>query len=378
MHIRTASHESWRFGNHYAHVRSAVRTLCLAFVIACAAEEPDIKLTALAPADITLSAPVFDVGGNDEIMYPSWATRLVTGDVAISDVYAASVLFFDSTGNLIRTSGRRGFGPGEFQAPGWLDTCADDSIFVYDMMQSRMTVLNVSGVAVRQFMMPPATLLACAPGEPVMALISPPAGPRKLSKPDEKRRRFMGALSLANTDGEVKTSIGDVPLEEVGPLGKISSIAMGGKWLWFGSADSGYAELYTQRGKPVRTVPLQLPLRPATRRDLDRHVEQAVSFFRDKRTREQNRAYWGAFPTPMYLPAYSRLVADPDGNVWAVKSPPGDSLTQLRGVSPEGHLIADITLPLAFKIFEVGSDYILGAYENDGRPHVAMYKFKVQ
>jgi len=68
---------------------------------------------------------------------------------------------------------------------------------------------------------------------------------------------------------------------------------------------------------------------------------------------------------------------DPAGSLWVVTSAPGDDRTELHGFSPSGQSLGEIRLPIETRLFEVGSEHILDAYEApDGQAHVALYHFR--
>lgn len=158
----------------------------------------------------------------------------------------------------------------------------------------------------------------------------------------------------------------------------VSNVATGGNVVWFGPADSAFIDVYSLRGKYLRSVALGVKPRRATQAHKDRALDRVLLNLADERTREINRQYYRRFPLPEYLPSYDGMVADPAGNVWAVLSSEGDSITVLRGLSPDGDVLGDLLVPVPMKVFEVGTDYVLGAYIADGSPHVVMYKLPAQ
>jgi hypothetical protein len=324
------------------------------------------------PADVILDTAAIQIGVNDEIMLPGWATRLPNGNIAIADAYLQAVLFFDPAGREIRRSGRRGFGPGEYQDLSWIAQCERDSLFVFDPTQSRITVMDTAGVMARQFMVPPASKVVCRNGT-LAALMMP----ESLTRPDpsKPRERFYAGLQFLDTDGKLKAEVEKLPVGEYGPLAKVSGIALGDDRLWFGSADSAYLDSYNYKGKQVGTVGFGLPARRATDAYLNSDIDQQVKAFKDKATRESVRQVMKKFSLPEFLPALTQIVADPMGNVWIATSFPGDATTDLRVISEEGVALADVRLGRRIQIFEVGPDYILGSDEVDDQPRVVLYSF---
>lgn len=329
------------------------------------------------PVDLTLSVPFFDAGANDEIALPWGATRLKSGVVVVVDAMEASLLFFDTTGQLLRRVGRKGFGPGEYQLPAWAGRCgSDDELFVWDPLQSRMTVLDTAGKVLRQFVFGKLVeRVACAPDANVFAYLATAGGPNISDKPGHPTRRY-AELVIADLKGDDRVSVPHVQLRNgMLPLGTITTIAMTRNAVWLGTADSGYVDRYSLHGRRLGSVPLGLNARNGTRAEYDRYVERALSEIQDLPTREDNRRYFQRYGPPDYMPVYGKLLSDPKGNVWVTTSGyGGDTFTRIRGVTPSGRVVADLTIPKRAAVYEIGSDYVLAGYGFDDQPHIAVYR----
>jgi len=68
-------------------------------------------------------------------------TRLADGRIVVADG-APRLLEFGADGELLRSSGQRGSGPGEFQSIDWLQRLPGDSIMVYDARLMRASVFT--------------------------------------------------------------------------------------------------------------------------------------------------------------------------------------------------------------------------------------------
>jgi hypothetical protein len=81
-----------------------------------------------------------------EIRSP-WATVAVDKQdrIYVLDVRERHVLVFDNTGKLLKTIGRRGQGPGEFQYPHKILISAQDEIIVEDPQMHRLTYFSLEG-----------------------------------------------------------------------------------------------------------------------------------------------------------------------------------------------------------------------------------------
>lgn len=320
--------------------------------------------------------------GDLRVSRPTGATRLANGDIVIADGTGPAIWFFDAEGRPLRSVGRSGRGPGEFGIISWLRQCGPDSVFAYDLTLQRLSVLGRDGRIVRQLRMPVVpSILACSPGG-VLAVLpryrvdSPPAGPP---------RRVRVPLSLVNSQGRVLRTIGGVQSLEVAwvnawlprPLGRRTSLALFGDRLYVGTGDSAAIEVFGLDGRRLPTIVLRLPSRSPQRRHLERAIEATSVFLATPLHRRLLRDALMGIPVPDRLPPYSAILADPIGTLWVVTSFPGDSVTRLLEFDSRGQPLGEALIPVELSVFEIGRDYVLGAYEDsEGEPAVALYRLR--
>jgi hypothetical protein len=70
------------------------------------------------------------------------------GNIYVCDFQANHILKFDGTGKYLKSIGRQGQGPGEFNMPYHIAVTAD-RLFVYDMRNSRLSALTLDGTFVK-------------------------------------------------------------------------------------------------------------------------------------------------------------------------------------------------------------------------------------
>ncbi len=73
-----------------------------------------------------------------------------SGNIYIADAAAYAVVMVDSEGKLVRTIGREGQGPGEFQSLSALRVLAGDRLAVYDRSNRRLSLFGPEGGLVRE------------------------------------------------------------------------------------------------------------------------------------------------------------------------------------------------------------------------------------
>ncbi len=341
--------------------------------------------------------PIMDIGGVSPkgdvlIALPSGATRLPDGTIVVADRHSWSIRYFDSRGQLIRTAGRQGDGPGEFRGLSWLGRCAGDTTFVWDFIHRRMRALDTTGKVVRQFCLPlnpidpvPYAFQCSANG--VFALLAEPM----LTNPPQKvheSTREKAPLFLADAKGQVIRRIGEFVTREytiasrIGspmprPLGRETSIALSNERVYVGTADSAVIEVFALDGTPGRPIYVRGPARRPTRQQYEKASDQLVAYQEDAAWRARFKQLFLDMPMPATLPPYSALLADRFGALWVVRSVPGDADLQLTAYSIDGRALADVRLPRFLTVFEIGADYILGTYEDGAsQPHVAVYTLR--
>lgn len=86
--------------------------------------------------------------GNSEILFGSIMSYDVDsqGHLYVLDGQAQQIYHFDPSGDLIRTIGNRGSGPGEFENASAVDVSKTGEIWVVEMQKGQLTILNEEGI----------------------------------------------------------------------------------------------------------------------------------------------------------------------------------------------------------------------------------------
>ncbi len=339
----------------------------------------------VAPYWFVDSVPTLDIAGENEagelmFVYPSGATQLPNGYTLVGDMYANDLKLFDSDGRLVRTIGRSGAGPFEFRAVSELRRCMGDSVFVYDRLQDRITVIDPVGRPARSFVLTGASrswsamTFDCSAGGLIASWRFPVTNARMMMD-GSPGTILESVLYLVNPEGVITDSIVDIPVYETRPFGRVVQSAIGDGVVAIGTSDSSALDLYSTDGDYLSTVLLLGSIREPTASQYDAHIEQLVAPFPGADMRAQWRRELRKVPLPEQAPPYSDVIADSEGLFWVVLSLPGDSLTYLRAVNREGSIVVDVVLDSELSVFEIGSDYILGRYDDsEGQVHVAKYR----
>jgi len=310
------------------------------------------------------------------------ATRLADGTVVVGDQSSSSLKFFDSQGRLVQSVGRPGSGPGEFGILRTVTQCAPDSLFASDGAHG-VSVFSASGAFVRQFPLPQYAALAACSREATLAVL-------KIAEVEQPRAgvevwRMRAPLVLADRRGAMTHDLGSVSLFDIHtsgngwlprPGGPQATFAVGHERVVVCPTDEGSVGTYSLEGKPLRPFPLDVPLRAPSQTFVERFPDRFLAGL-PMALRARFRERFLQIPPAEHLPPCSKILMDPDDNVWVVLSVLGDSVTRLRIFGPDDRVLGDVTVPAELDVLEIGSDYLLGSGENaEGEPWVRVYRVR--
>src|SRR5262249_50731405 len=150
-----------------------------------------------------------------------------------------------STGRFLRTVGRKGSGPNEFQDVTWVGQCAHDGFSVWDWRLERMTTVSSTGEIVRQDKFP--AEFVTVPTMPVTCnrngTFTTVTKYRQVNRTEES---VTGVLSMvvrasvifSDEHGKTQIILEDIPLGETRPLGRQTTLGLSATTLFVGTKDS--------------------------------------------------------------------------------------------------------------------------------------------
>lgn len=347
----------------------------------------------------TLAQPaVVDIGGADvEEAYSVYqvrdARRLSDGGIVVVNGGSADVRYYTADGQHVRTSGRRGEGPGEFQQPMRLVPLPGDSVLVVD--GQRATVLDAEGSYARDFRQGDngpragvtgrlrdgrlvATVSAIARGEIadglqrstiVFATLTPAGAVQDtiVTVPGAER-----TIRVDGSGGQIRSiSISSTP------FGKNTVYAVAGDVLAIATQESPEIRVYGADGTLRRIIRTGKSTPAVTDAHLDAWFErQQESMPPERREQTATRPEWpNAGET---VPPFAALEIDDAGNIWLADY--DDRIGPAGAWSvhdPDGRLIARIHMPDRFRPMHIGGDFVLGVERDEfDVEHVRMYRVR--
>ncbi len=181
--------------------------------------------------------PITVVGGSNaghgaDLVGVSSAHRLPNGNVAVANGDPLDVRLFDASGRLLRTIGREGAGPGEFQGQVMVLAAGRDSLLTYTSGNARWEWFSPSGKLLRE------SKAATAPSPLDLVLYRHVFATRGRDTP------FACVRALADR----------LPDQGNGPFTEVVPDRDGRFWVYRGGAPVW--SVYTVTGRPLARVPL--------------------------------------------------------------------------------------------------------------------------
>lgn len=348
---------------------------------------------------MVLQSPMLVIGGLETDGYQLYgveaAVRLSDGRIVVANGGTNQLLFFDAEGRCLATVGRKGSGPGEFQALEWVRRSAGDSLVVFDRAGGRISLFDPQGRYMRS--VTPSLPLSRgaryeilgsgADGNWVVMQRSLPVGDHVARG---LRRDSVFYLRLT-ASGEVLDTVGRFPrgdvyrissnlagehvtLDAAPPLGFRTYTALRDTTLVIARNDLAEIREYDLRGR-LRSRVYTVGVRRSVTSDLwgllgDWYIDTSVELWKPFRAQ-----VLATLTPPDSIPTVDGMVVDDLGNVWLSEYRlPGDSWRRWAGYDRSGRYLGSMQTPRDLEVLSLGSNYLLGlVYDEFDLEYVELY-----
>jgi hypothetical protein len=306
------------------------------------------------------------------------ARRLSNGRIVVANSGTHELRFFDSKGKFLSSAGREGGGPGEFQGLFGLWGLSNDSLYTFDYRQRRVSVFDAKGNFIRSF-----DLNALTGARSFPTVVAPFAdgslliSARQTFFSPQMRgglRRDSVVYLHSDPEGELIDSVGWHPgpewyvkSQEQGmmaaslPFGRAPDAATFADAFYFGSSDSYEIARYGASGAVNRLIRKAHTNPPVTPADISLWKEEQLEDSEDESQRQFWQRMYADMPFPETMPAYEGVIVDEEGNLWVEEyRAPGDEQPRWTVFDSTGVMLGLIETPPRFRIFQIGSDFVLG------------------
>jgi hypothetical protein len=341
------------------------------------------------------SQPALSIGSLDgpaetQLGRVTGVVRLRDGTIVVADDAAPALRFFDRDGRHLRSVGRRGSGPGEFEQIGGLWRFAGDSLAVWDLRQSRLSIFSPAGELVRTALPRPGPPGAFAPMHGVFSdgsfVLGSGMNMGEIFAGGSRRFRDTVVLVRYGAEGRALDTIGRFPGDERDaevagtgfslnpvPFGRRTFIAVSGRHGYVVAGDAQVAVL-EPGGRRSSILRQRSAPSPVTPEDISafRQGTLAAASPGDRpgvETRLRSLRY------PETKAPFAGLEVDDHDRAWLrVQDVPDGRASRWMVLSPTGELLARVELPPGFVLHQVDEDGVLGVSRGaSDEPYVQFY-----
>lgn len=326
------------------------------------------------------------------------AVRLSSNLIAVVNGASNDIRLFDDRGTFVRSFGRSGSGPGEFQRIGWVGRL-HDTLFVADPSLQRVTAVALE----RTPRLVRSAQLTARGGRGYFGvegrvrdgrwLVITSISPGFDGPPNVHRLPMSAGIIAAAGDGDVSW-LAERPGLAVfvhNPTGNIKQASVGlaaftpylhavasGRFVWCAESGSDMLERFDVENGERRSIRLPLPKVRPSRAIVAAARAREEALARGDRARSWTAAKFSPKNMLEYLPRFETLIPGPSAELWVqrysgIHSDSAQYLVVDSALAP----VAWVRVAAGFRVHEVGMDYVLGVHkDDDGLETVRMYRLK--
>jgi hypothetical protein len=189
-------------------------------------------------------------------------------------------------------------------------------------------------------------------------------------EPVQRLGRFLESESYVRTSAEM---VGTTGLA----FGKQGLAAVYGNRFFAGSTERYEIQVYDTLGALLRVIRRDVEPAPVGDADIAAYRDMVIESRSDRSRLQALLGMIDAMPVPETMPVFEELQVDRDGNLWVAdyRRPGDDRPPRWTVFDTDGRMVGDVETPADFRIFEIGSDYLLGrARDQWDAEHIRIYE----
>jgi hypothetical protein len=325
-----------------------------------------------------------------ELFHPQAATVLEGGVIAIANAGTSEIRLYDRDGRHLRSLGRSGAGPGEFQWVAWVGAVGD-TLVAFDSRLRRLTWFDTAGTVVRTQALGPAGGggFPEAVGMLDDTFIARSGFDRTFGRGE---RRDTLVLYRYAADGTVADTLGRYPGEEryflqaadfamqFEPIyGRTAFAHAAADRVAVGATDTHAFDVHDANGLVLRVRANRAGTRVSAR-DIEREraTRQGRGRGMPQHVQDELARAVADIPARETLPAFAALRVDRTGAIWVRDAAlDADAPAWWTVYDADGTPRARALLPGGLHVHEIGADYVLGrTRDEDGVEVIARFPLR--
>lgn len=317
-----------------------------------------VELATLATSSITYrieERPLLQLGGlrsdPDAEFDPRHALlrtlRLPDGRVVVNDYTTLKV--FGPQGRVLRTIGRSGSGPGEFQQTRGVCRADGDTLIAFDFALRRASVFTTDGAFVRTVVTdsrPVPLGSGCFGDGSVVMFANARPNPASMLPPDRARRldRVADFRRIATARRDV-TALGTWPVDPVSPFIAPLTVQVVDDVIFVGDSHRREVRQHDGQGRLTRVIRWQAPRTRITPALIEQLVRARTAPSTPRSVIDQQMQAYRASPLPDELPGFLQMLVDPLQRVWLEDYPISARSDTWTVLSREGAVLGRVRIP---------------------------------
>lgn len=296
------------------------------------------------------------------------ATHLAGGSLVVNE--RAALRFYSAEGALLRTVGRRGSGPGEFDQTREVCLAPVDTLLVIDYGSGRISVWDSAGHHVATYTRPGFIPLGGCFPDGTLLMRRPGALPAMGDSPQ------MDYLRVHRT-GAVVSELGRLPSPQyIGPILREPSIVVTSSGVIVGDNVTFGAVFRDLSGRPRRVLRVLDRTHALTDDEWQRRLLSMLSVNASAAEKASLLQQFVGVKRPSTLPAFRRIRRDAVGRLWFEGY---DDPSEVVVFDSTGRFLADLTLPrsgaMSASIAGLGRDFVAVRHtDTDGVVTLSFYR----
>lgn len=315
---------------------------------------------------------------------------LSDGRIVVADGTSAQLRVFSPGGELVARIGRKGRGPGEFEALLWLQVVGGDTVYAYDYGLRRVSVFTSEGALAKSYGIAPPTEAGFPEPRGVLSngsIVFVPGFDRRFGVGErrdtvpfflyDRNGALVGRIAAFPGREEFFARYGEAAMRSEVPFGRDVLSAAGDDRILIGATDSYALSLFDASGALEVVIRAGVRARPVRASEVEAWKRGKLSALPAERRRLMQPLY-EALPARETHPAFGAVAVDDGGMVWVERMVLQEGPSSTWEVfDASGEPAARVRLPAGLMVLEIGAGHVLAlARDAEGREAVVLYALR--
>jgi hypothetical protein len=314
---------------------------------------------------------VFVAGGDadaEPLFRITGAIRLDNGYL-IANASAGEVRLYGDDGNIIRTIGQEGSGPGEFLTPRLAGRTGADSAVVADAANRRVAIICDGERICDEWALPSANPIGIVGDRVILGEVVTDMSTDRVTYDRhrflmaERRGIALDTLFEFDSTPRIARRIDGRLISTHVPFARPASVTLVPEGIALTNGSNASILIVDTTGAVAAEIALPIDVIDVSRDEFDSEIDRRLAGM-DAARRETFAEFYADMPRPEHRTPIQRILTDRLGLIWVELE--GDSaLQEWLVVDAAGRIHARASTPADLLVTDIGEDYIVGLWRDD-------------